>query len=139
MYETTDVCPYCEHALAKVSAPKRGPKRRVDELLIKDGLPTVNEAINILHREIKNAKGNKIEVLKIIHGYGSSGKGGAIKVAVIHELSRMVDEHMIKRFITGEQHFEYAGKRNPLLSSYPELKESWVSDRGNPGITFVLI
>ena len=87
--------------------------------------------------ELMAARKQKIKVIKIIHGYGSTGTGGAIKIALLNRLIVLKDELLIKTFITGEQHNEFAGGRNYLLNKYPELKSTWVEDRGNPGITFI--
>ena len=46
---------------------------------IKENLPTVDEALAALRNELMSARHQGIKVVKIVHGYGSSGKGGAIK------------------------------------------------------------
>ncbi len=131
------VCPFCDSPLTSPEPPKPKPKPRITELLLKEGSPTVDEALKRLRFEIDRAKKNKISLLKVIHGYGSSGAGGAIKPAVESELRHLRSSGTIRNYITGEKHFEFAGKRNPLLRKYPELSETWITDRGNPGITFV--
>jgi dsDNA-specific endonuclease/ATPase MutS2 len=49
---------------------------------VKFDLPSVNEALQRLEREIALARRDKSVVLKIIHGFGSSGVGGDIRIAV---------------------------------------------------------
>jgi DNA-nicking Smr family endonuclease len=44
---------------------------------VEAGLPTLDEARRLVIEEIKRAKRERVKVLKVIHGYGSSGKGGA--------------------------------------------------------------
>jgi hypothetical protein len=105
--------------------------------VIKEGQPTVEEAIERLKREVVSARQGKIEVLKIVHGYGSSGVGGAIKKAVLSRLASWKAKGEIRNYLTGEQHFERGATHNYLLRKFPELKETWKSDRGNPGITFI--
>lgn len=41
------------------------------------GMPTVDMARTHLNMTLRSAKANRVKVLKLIHGYGSSGKGGA--------------------------------------------------------------
>jgi DNA-nicking Smr family endonuclease len=45
---------------------------------VEAGMPTLDEARRLVIEEIKRAKREKMKVLKVIHGYGSSGKGGAL-------------------------------------------------------------
>ena len=107
------------------------------KILLKEGQPTVTEAIEKLRVEITNGSKSGISVLKVVHGYGSSGVGGAIKQAVLPKLRRWKDNAIIKNYMTGEEHFEYGARHNYLLKKYPELSDTWHSDRGNPGITFI--
>ena len=50
---------------------------------------TVPEAIELLKSEVKNARRAGEDALLVIHGYGKSGAGGAIKAAVETELPRL--------------------------------------------------
>ena len=134
-----EICPFCESPISRKATGETKKKSRITELLLKDGNPTVDEAINRLKLEIEEARKKRISLLRVIHGYGSSGAGGAIKPAVEQLLFDLKKSGAIKKYVTGEKHFEYAGKRNPLLRKYPELKEYWKTDRGNPGMTFVEI
>ena len=45
---------------------------------VEAGLPTLDEARRLVIAEIKQAQRDGARVLKVIHGYGSSGKGGAL-------------------------------------------------------------
>ncbi len=49
---------------------------------IEKGHPQLHKALHHLQQEINIARKSGIKVLKIIHGYGSSGKGGAMKDAI---------------------------------------------------------
>src|ERR1035441_2014173 len=49
---------------------------------VEAGLPILDEARRLVIEEIKRAKREGIRVLKVIHGYGSSGKGGALYVGL---------------------------------------------------------
>ncbi len=49
---------------------------------VEAGLPTLDEARRLVIAEIKQAKREGVKVLKVIHGYGSSGKGGALGVGL---------------------------------------------------------
>ena len=48
-----------------------------------------------------------IKVVRIIHGYGYSGVGGAIKTATLKTLGRLKSRGELRNFLTGEAHFEF--------------------------------
>ena len=48
-------------------------------------MPLVSQAMTQLGNEIWMAKYARCHALKVIHGYGSSGQGGAIKAACLLE------------------------------------------------------
>jgi hypothetical protein len=130
-------CPYClTPQEVEKSSPHTRP-HRVREIVLKEGQPTVEEAIARLKDEVASAKNASVSVLKVVHGYGSSGKGGAIKTAVLKRLRAWQTKGEISSYMTGEQHFDRGARHNYLLRRYPELKSTWKSDRGNPGITFI--
>ena len=45
-------------------------------------MPAVHEALQRLDREIGLARQQKHSLLKVVHGYGSTGAGGDIRIAV---------------------------------------------------------
>jgi hypothetical protein len=49
---------------------------------VEAGLPTLDEARRLVIEEIKRANCGGVKVLKVIHGYGSSGKGRALCVGL---------------------------------------------------------
>ena len=46
------------------------------ELNIKEGMPLVYEAMDHLKNSLDRCRRNKYKCVLVIHGYGSSGKGG---------------------------------------------------------------
>lgn len=131
------VCPYCDGAQTGPERVERKAAIRISVVKLKDDNPTVEEAMQRLEGELATARKKSIKVIKVIHGYGSTGTGGSIKTALLIRLRKLKEESHIKTFVTGEAHNAFAGSRNYLLNKYPELKETWVGDRGNPGITFI--
>jgi len=130
-------CPFCHSPQEPLQIIKKKTTLRVSVFNLKKNNPTVNEAMQRLTSELSAGRKRNIKVMKIIHGYGSSGAGGAIKPALLNRLQSLKSDGHIKAYITGEEHNEFAGSRNYLLNKYPELKETWIEDRGNPGITFI--
>jgi hypothetical protein len=64
-------------------------------------MPTVSEAKTKLINIINNSA-NKEKVIKIVHGYGSSGVGGKIKEMTHQYLKHLMTLKRIQAFIPGE-------------------------------------
>ncbi len=135
--DSVTICPFCDAQQDVIPVIEKKVAARVSIIKLKENNPTVDEAMQRLSIEIVTARKRNMKVIKIIHGYGSSGVGGAIKTALLIRLRTLKNEAKIKTYVTGEEHNEFAGSRNYLLNKYSELKETWIEDRGNPGITFI--
>jgi hypothetical protein len=104
---------------------------------VEAGLPTLDEARRLAIDEIKRAKGAGARVLKVIHGYGSSGKGGALCVGLRKSFGLRKKEGVIKEFIAGEDFSIFDERVLNLLEAVPELRGD--TDLGviNQGVTFI--
>ena len=71
------------------------------EINIKENMPTVNEAMDVLRKYVEGCKRGKCVV--IVHGYGSSGKGGAIRTKARQWLEAQQKVGKIKTVIKGEE------------------------------------
>jgi hypothetical protein len=106
---------------------------------LEQGLPSADEAKRRLQEAIEAARHDRVRVLKVIHGYGSTGSGGRLRVSIRAALRIAKQCGDIKLFVTGEDwrvSDELAWK---ILSICPELKKDSDLGRRNPGITFVLL
>ena len=65
-------------------------------------MPTVAEALQHLERELARARQTGCGVVKLIHGYGSSGAGGEIRIAAQRRLTEMAGRGEIRACIFGE-------------------------------------
>lgn len=106
---------------------------------LESGMPLVDEALRRLSHQLMMAKGRREKALKLIHGYGSSGKGGKIKSAVAKELRMMQAGGKIKFFIAGEDFSPFDETCRKGLAVLPELSKDKDFARGNPGITIVIL
>ncbi len=102
-------------------------------------MPLVHEALQRLERELALARQGKASLLKLIHGYGSTGAGGDIRIAVQKRLLEMVQSGQIRGCIFGEDWSKSADAAWELLQSHPELKNDSDLGRRNRGITIVLL
>src|SRR3981189_382928 len=102
-------------------------------------MPTVGEALQRLDRELTLARRQGLVVLKLIHGYGSSGAGGDIRVAVQKRLHEMQQAGEIRACIFGEDWSKSNNDAWQLLQSRRELRNDPDLGRRNQGITIVLL
>lgn len=98
-------------------------------------LPTLDEARRMVQEEIRRAKREKIRVLKIIHGYGSSGKGGALNVGLRKSFQLRKKEGVIRDFIGGEDFCVFQKNVLDLLEAVPELRGDPDLGAINEGVT----
>ena len=103
------------------------------------GYPTVEEARKRLSEKIKSVNKAGVTVLKLIHGYGSTGNGGAIRNGIRHSLRRRCTEGSVRVVVHGENWSIFNDASRQLLETCPELKVDRDLDRSNPGVTFVLL
>jgi len=103
------------------------------------GMPTTHEALVRLSAELDAARREGCTMLKLVHGYGSSGAGGDIRIAVQKRLYEMAQSGQIRACIYGENWSKADDQTWKLLASHAELKQDSDLGRGNRGITIVLI
>ncbi len=109
------------------------------EVNLEQGMPTASEAIRRLTYEIHNSKALGVSVLKIIHGYGSSGKGGRIRSESRRYLDNQARKKVIKGYITGEDFsiFDEATRKAFLICE--SLCKDRDLERHNNGVTFIIL
>jgi adenosylmethionine-8-amino-7-oxononanoate aminotransferase len=99
----------------------------------------VHEALSRLDSHLAAARRDEISILKIVHGYGSHGAGGDIRIAVQKRLIELAEAGQIRACIFGEDWSKANDVAWRLLQSRPELKDDSDLGRGNKGITVVLM
>ena len=102
-------------------------------------MPLVRQALQQLDRELALARQEKCTLLKLIHGYGSSGAGGDIRIAAQRRLVEMAGRGEIRGCIFGEHWAKSDEQAWALLKAHPELKQDPDLGKRNPGITIVVL
>jgi len=102
-------------------------------------MPLVREALQRLDRELALARQEKVSLLKLIHGYGSTGAGGDIRIVVQKRLYELSQDGHIRACIFGENWTKSDQQTWRLLQAEPALKTDSDLGRGNRGITIVLL
>ena len=104
---------------------------------IKSDKPTVEVAKTRLLNSLRSYKTEK--VIKVIHGYGSSGVGGKIKTMVHDTLEMLKDQNQIRDFIPGEALVSFMGYADLIQKYKPLILNDSDYKKGNDGITYVFI
>jgi hypothetical protein len=129
-------CPFCESEI-KFSILGQGIPHRAVKL--KRGMPTVEQALGRLKRELEQAKMERCRVLTLIHGYGSSGRGGAIREEIREKLQFLKYRGEVNDVLAGEHFSTGNGSGRNLLRRFPFLRQHRDLNKGNRGITLVVL
>jgi hypothetical protein len=104
---------------------------------VEAGFPTLEDARKLVAGEISRAKREGVRVLKIVHGYGSTGRGGRLCHGLRKSFGLRKKEGVIKDFIAGEDFSIFNVQVLNLLETVPELRGDPDLDATNEGITIV--
>lgn len=109
------------------------------EINLEEGKPLVEAAIRRLTFELHNSRRLGSAVLKIIHGYGSSGTGGRIRVEARRYLDRLKQRREIIGYLTGEQFSIFDAATRSAFSCCGDLRKDHDLERHNNGVTFIIL
>ena len=109
----------------------------IRELNLEQGRPTVDQALRWLSAELEAARKMNTPLIKLIHGYGSSGKGGRIRTASRRYLEEAAAQGRIAAYLTGERFSIFDETTRRALNRYPQLRADRDLERENRGVTFV--
>lgn len=107
------------------------------QINIKEGMPPADEALRLLENGLKRLRNNGFECVVIIHGYGSSGRGGTICSRSRHWLKEQEQKHRIQSVIYGEDFTLFNRDARHMKQRFPELAE--LMRVCNHGVTVVLL
>lgn len=102
-------------------------------------MPTVEQASHRLVGELIRARAQGAKVVKLIHGYGSSGVGGRLRIGIRSVLSEQKRRGQIKEAVPGENWSIFDEGARRILDIYPDLSRDRDFERGNAGITILLL
>ena len=106
---------------------------------VEAGMPNLDEARRRVIEEIRRAKREGVCVLKVIHGYGSSGKGGKLNFGLRKSFALRKKEGVIKDFIAGEDFSIFDPRVLALLEAVPELHSDPDLGNTNEGVTVLCL
>ena len=104
---------------------------------LEHNLPSLDEARRRLLVQMEAARRDGDRVLKVVHGYGSSGSGGVLCTGIRKSLRLRVKEGKAICVVPGERFSTDANEARDLLKRHPSLRGDRDLNRQNPGITVV--
>ena len=111
----------------------------VPRLNLEEGMPLVEEAIDRMHMGIQEMKVSRVKAVKLIHGYGSTGRGGRICAGVRSELAAMKRKRFIREYIPGESFGPTDAASRKLAEEEKGITRDPDYGRINHGITIVVL
>ena len=129
------LCKFC--GSRQHHAPAPAPRNGLRTVNIEANRPSVAEGVSRLENELLRARHAGIRVVRIIHGWGSTGIGGRLRDACRTYLSRELKARRVKAVIPGDEYSRATHAGRELMRHCHELKAGERADIKNPGITFV--
>jgi len=130
-------CPFCGSKESFIDAES---KWRCQVLNLESNMPLVEEAFERLHEHLEKLRGKGLRAVKVIHGHGSSGRGGNIRREFRQAMEHGLWGEAIIEVYFGEMLLPHLPQYQNLLKTYPALKNSITKDmQGNPGITLLIL
>ena len=114
----------------------QGSNVKVKQINLERGGPTVETAVRNMINELATAKRTGYRAVILIHGYGSSGAGGAIKIAVKQKLKERSLSGVVRDFAGGE---DWANRKREFIDICTQLRDFGPDVEGNKGVTVVLL
>ena len=128
---------------SKEEPPARGKKASdsgaIPAINLEEGMPVVSDALDRMHMGLQEMRFSRLKAVKLIHGYGSSGRGGKICIGVRDELARMKQRRQIKDFIPGEEFGPADQASRALADRDRKMTRDPDYGRMNHGITIVIL
>ena len=106
---------------------------------LEEGMPTVEQARLRMEHELHVARKQGYAAVKLIHGYGSSGVGGALRDELQKQLRLAVRNGAIHALIPGKDWRISDETTWALLKRFPEWKHDPDLGRNNQGISIVVL
>ncbi len=104
---------------------------------LEEGFPTVEQARQRMLRELQLAQRAGSRGVKLIHGYGSSGVGGEIRISIGRYLRELKERGELSAVIFGEDWAVSDPETWALIQRYGSLKKDSDLGKRNRGITIV--
>lgn len=111
----------------------------LQEVNVKSDMPTADLAVRRVTYAIANGKTMGAAAVKIIHGYGSTGKGGKIRTETRRYLEGQKRRGLIRDYIPGEQFSIFDAATRDAFLRCDDLRRDRDLDASNNGVTIIVL
>ena len=142
--ETREFLAYLEGDITVIkdeeSPARQAPRKRIiHDLNLEEGMPVVEDAIVRMNLGLQQFRASNVKFVRLIHGYGSTGRGGKIGISVRKELAMMKAKRRIREYVTGEEFGPCSAESRRMVEVSPEITRDQDYGRCNHGITIVML
>lgn len=102
-------------------------------------MPTVYQAEILVKNNLETYRRKGIKVFKIIHGYGSTGKGGALRTGIRDYLTQLKHAKIIADFVPGEDWSVFNETTRKILDLDSSFSKDSDLGKMNSGVTIIVI
>lgn len=102
-------------------------------------MPTVYQAEMLVKNHIEMYRKKGIKVFKIIHGYGSTGKGGALRIGIRKYLEQLKRANIISDYVPGEDWSAFSETTRKVLDLDDTYRKDCDLGKMNQGVTIIVI
>lgn len=100
---------------------------------------TVDYALAIVEIEVESSKKEGLCAIKVLHGYGSHGKGGAILLNLRQKLRQWKKSGFIKDYFGGDKWNMFDKTTMEILMKDKSIYGDEDLNKANPGITIIYL
>lgn len=109
------------------------------EFNLEAGMPYADAAVRRLTAILHVQRAARTKAFKIIHGYGSTGKGGKLRVELRRYLDACIKKGLVSGYVKGEEFSIFDAGTRALLARCPEAAKDRDLEKYNNGITIILL
>ena len=102
-------------------------------------MPTVYQAEILVKNNLESFRRQGVTVFKIIHGYGSTGKGGALRTGLRDYLKQLKRAKIIADFVPGEDWSAFDETTRKVLDLDDDFRKDTDLGKMNAGVTIIVI
>lgn len=116
---------------------KETPLKPLETLNIKDTMPSAEAAWAHCRSAIDGARIRGVRILKVVHGYGSSGVGGKIRRRVRTGAAKLLEAGALKGMVFGEDWGPFSATARGWVDAHPALRNDADYGKQNEGVTLI--
>ena len=102
-------------------------------------MPTVYQAEILVKNNLESFRRQGVKVFKIIHGYGSTGKGGALRTGLRDYLKQLKMAKIIADFVPGEDWSAFDETTRKVRDLDDDFRKDTDLGKMNAGVTIIVI